>query len=603
MLRVPARWPRRSAWQAAGCNGTIIRTGRSGYAATTGEPASASIRPTTQVRAQRRIERPMSMRSPRSVRGRSRGKKSRELAQRLLRDLFGEIVTRRQRAPAHVDRDRSPIVDRIEVPVHDAFLAPQRRAAGTSPCGPRRHRRRRARGRSSPPRGSPRTSHGSSRDRRSNARTRRTRAGRRSSPRSPSCPSSAAGNTTGRRRSGAPACRTAGSGRTSGSRPSQTLEVGLAVHEPRRRDVEHGHALDGVRMIDAQPVRDARSAIVARQPEAREAELAHDLHHVRRHRALRVRRMRGVARGLRRIAVAAQVGAHDGERSAQAQARPCATSRASADTRAAAAAAARCRRFRNGSPHRTCGCGAWRNPGKSSLIALIPSRSSRLAPSVEGDTGCAAATAAVDARAQARRGRHRERALRRAAARSRPRARRTAAIRSTGARATAAWAMPRRRACSRRARSDPSDCGARSRRRGPRTPVAIASMPAKPPAILDVGHEHIVELAGAHRLRLVGARDRFAAGRADAALVRELRQPRDRRQSPSGCSEIMHSTQYGFAGAMSRMQRLGAVDVEPPMAIDHHARRPRPPRRAPRTRDRARHACARRWASARRPPR
>ena len=68
-----------------------------------------------------------------------------------------------------------------------------------------------------------------------------------------------------------------------------------------------------LRMIEAQPVRDARAAVVAGEPEAREAQRAHQLDLVRRHRALRVVDVAGAAVGLRRIAVAAQVAADDGE--------------------------------------------------------------------------------------------------------------------------------------------------------------------------------------------------------------------------------------------------------------------------------------------------
>ena len=50
-----------------------------------------------------------------------------------------------------------------------------------------------------------------------------------------------------------------------------------AYIDPRRRDVEHGDALDRLRMIEAQPMRDAPAAIVADEPEPREAERAHHL--------------------------------------------------------------------------------------------------------------------------------------------------------------------------------------------------------------------------------------------------------------------------------------------------------------------------------------
>ena len=154
-------------------------------------------------------------------------------------DLLGEVVARRQRASAHVGRDASPVVDRVEQPVDDALLAPQHEQRARHLAARGDVRRRRARGRSTPPRGSPRTSRGSSRDSRSSARTRRTRADRRM------------------RRRRAPAARLLAQvvRRIGADHPlghverldqeepvvvgRGELEVGLAVHEPRGRDVEH----------------------------------------------------------------------------------------------------------------------------------------------------------------------------------------------------------------------------------------------------------------------------------------------------------------------------------------------------------------------------
>ena len=42
--------------------------------------------------------------------------------------------------------------------------------------------------------------------------------------------------------------------------------VGAGIHESRRRNVEQRHTLDGERMVEAQPMRDAPAAIVAHQP-------------------------------------------------------------------------------------------------------------------------------------------------------------------------------------------------------------------------------------------------------------------------------------------------------------------------------------------------
>ena len=77
--------------------------------------------------------------------------------------------------------------------------------------------------------------------------------------------------------------------------------------------VEHRDAFHGVGMIDGKPMRDAAAAVVPREPEAREPEVTHHLDHVQRHRALRVGGMARVGRGLRRVAVAAQVRADNGE--------------------------------------------------------------------------------------------------------------------------------------------------------------------------------------------------------------------------------------------------------------------------------------------------
>jgi hypothetical protein len=66
-------------------------------------------------------------------------------------------------------------------------------------------------------------------------------------------------------------------------------------------------------MIEGQAIGDAPAAIVPGDREAREAETLHDRHHVAREGALGVGRV--VRRGGRAgaAAVAAQVGAHDGE--------------------------------------------------------------------------------------------------------------------------------------------------------------------------------------------------------------------------------------------------------------------------------------------------
>ena len=74
-----------------------------------------------------------------------------------------------------------------------------------------------------------------------------------------------------------------------------------------------GGALDLVRMIEAHAVQDARAAVVAGRHEAIEAERRHHLDLVLRHGAERIARVIVAARRLLRVAVAAQVGADDGE--------------------------------------------------------------------------------------------------------------------------------------------------------------------------------------------------------------------------------------------------------------------------------------------------
>ena len=131
---------------------------------------------------------------------------------------------------------------------------------------------------------------------------------------------------------------------------------------------------------------------------------------------------------------------------------------------------------------------------------------------------------------------------------------------------------------------------------------AIGEHPGVAAAVLDVGHQHVVELAGAHRLRRVGAGDRLAAGRAHAALVRERGQARDRAEAQRMLGD--HALDPVRPGGRDiAQQRFGAIDVEAPVAVDHDRARPRRPRRAPRTRGRARRACARRSASAPHRPR
>ena len=86
----------------------------------------------------------------------------------------------------------------------------------------------------------------------------------------------------------------------------------VVQHVPGRHDVEDGEPGDSLRMVQRQAVRDAGAAVVADQLEPREAELAHEPHLVAGHGPLGVRLPGGVRFWLFRVAVAAQVGEHDG---------------------------------------------------------------------------------------------------------------------------------------------------------------------------------------------------------------------------------------------------------------------------------------------------
>ena len=159
---------------------------------------------------------------------------------------------------------------------------------------------------------------------------------------------------------------------------AREAHVGRLVHVERRHDVDHGEALDALRMVEREPVRDAAAAVVADDGEALVAERAHQRDQVGGHRALAVLRVielgRRRGRRLGRIAVAAQVGNDEARSRRPARARPGATSRASADSRAAAAAAAsidrrRCARTARPSP---TGCRPLSNPSNQAMAA--PSR-------------------------------------------------------------------------------------------------------------------------------------------------------------------------------------------------------------------------------------
>src|SRR5580700_1344465 len=81
---------------------------------------------------------------------------------------------------------------------------------------------------------------------------------------------------------------------------------------PGRHDVQDGQPLDGLWVIQDQPVRDPAAAIVADQAEPAEAELAHQPDLVPRHEPLGVHAACFVRLGLGRVSVAAQVSHDDG---------------------------------------------------------------------------------------------------------------------------------------------------------------------------------------------------------------------------------------------------------------------------------------------------
>ena len=120
--------------------------------------------------------------------------------------------------------------------------------------------------------------------------------------------------------------------------------VHAVPHVVGRHDVERRHALDAAGMIERQPIGDAAAAVVTGEAEAHMAERLHDLDHGLGHRALVVGRVLRVRFGHRRPAVAGQVGDHQRETLRRVPAPRGATLRWFRYSRAAATAAARCRR-------------------------------------------------------------------------------------------------------------------------------------------------------------------------------------------------------------------------------------------------------------------
>ncbi len=89
--------------------------------------------------------------------------------------------------------------------------------------------------------------------------------------------------------------------------------VGFAIHGEGGGDVEDGEPGDGFGVIERHAMRDATSAIMAGDGEVREPEMAHDLHLIGCHGAGGVVDVLRAAVGLGGVAVAAEIGEHDGE--------------------------------------------------------------------------------------------------------------------------------------------------------------------------------------------------------------------------------------------------------------------------------------------------
>jgi hypothetical protein len=91
------------------------------------------------------------------------------------------------------------------------------------------------------------------------------------------------------------------------------VPVGARVHGRHGGDVGHRQPLHRIGVVQRQPMRNLPAAIVADHGEAGRPEEAHQLDLVLGHGAFGAVHVAGPARRLRRIALAAQVGRHDGE--------------------------------------------------------------------------------------------------------------------------------------------------------------------------------------------------------------------------------------------------------------------------------------------------
>src|SRR5438093_161668 len=97
-------------------------------------------------------------------------------------------------------------------------------------------------------------------------------------------------------------------------RVQRPLARGVAPHVARRENVEQGDLAHAVGMVQRQPMRGARSAVVPRKKEAVMAERGHHVDLIARHGAKRVMAMIGAAvDGADAVAVPAQIGGYDVE--------------------------------------------------------------------------------------------------------------------------------------------------------------------------------------------------------------------------------------------------------------------------------------------------
>ncbi len=88
---------------------------------------------------------------------------------------------------------------------------------------------------------------------------------------------------------------------------------GAGIHLSRRRDVERGELRDALGMVEREAMGDTGATVMRADQEALMAEQRHHLRHVERHGALGIGEVLGVGQRLVAVAIAAQIGADEGE--------------------------------------------------------------------------------------------------------------------------------------------------------------------------------------------------------------------------------------------------------------------------------------------------